>query len=196
MVVLDDDDVSRSQLESTLGSEADSFLDKMVRAFFEWISGSDPSHNNATTTPRKNHHHHHHQYHQNNHHEATREGAGDSINNDANKNRDVIVDEVVEVLFRPTRENTETKGHTQTNEENRHESVRASRPRRRRHADDNDNGNDNDDDSWRREGRTFGLPQRDVDFGASSAPFQCPGDGFYADPNDCTIFYHCSNGKI
>ena len=34
-----------------------------------------------------------------------------------------------------------------------------------------------------------------TDLTAEAQVYQCPGDGFYADPNDCSIFYHCSVGK-
>ena len=26
-----------------------------------------------------------------------------------------------------------------------------------------------------------------------SEPFQCPGDGYFRDPHDCTKFYQCAN---
>ncbi|PVD31175.1 hypothetical protein C0Q70_06587 [Pomacea canaliculata] len=51
------------------------------------------------------------------------------------------------------------------------------------------------EDSKTSEGKSFGLNSRGVDFNAGRDHFQCPGDGFYADPNDCTYFYHCSIGK-
>ncbi|KAK7087242.1 uncharacterized protein [Littorina saxatilis] len=84
-------------------------------------------------------------------------------------------------------------------------------PRHRRQASDydyyydSDDGHSNHDHSNKdedrregpKEGRSFGLDSKDVNFGAGSAttPYQCPGDGFYADPHDCSVFYHCASGK-
>lgn len=53
---------------------------------------------------------------------------------------------------------------------------------------------DNDSNDTSKKGRSYGIDSRGMDFSTSPIEFQCPGDGFYADPNDCRIFYHCSNG--
>lgn len=61
----------------------------------------------------------------------------------------------------------------------------------------NDNGGRGGNRGGRRKGRSFGVDSDPgVDFGASAVAFQCPGDGFYADPRDCSVFYHCSNGEF
>ncbi|XP_076434646.1 uncharacterized protein LOC143274658 [Babylonia areolata] len=79
---------------------------------------------------------------------------------------------------------------------------RSGRNRRQADAEDNDNDRqiEHEESQWgqKEEDQPFGdhHDARPEELGSRDLPrFFCPGDGFYADPHDCSVFYHCFNGS-